>query len=180
VTFETVATKIPVMLVVPAVTINASPMSIVTGLQWTGMATSTIQFGVGVTQGKGCFRVIELPYQPVIGVVTPTAVAPHGSLVNVVRTMTVDTATRFHTEGGRLVAAFATNHGMLADQWKRADVVVEADFMQPRNAVVAARALFPLRTLVHIVLSMTTETGHAGFCGCLAGYVTGFAGHIPM
>lgn len=73
--------------------------------------------------------------------------ARHAGLVGVLKT-------------GRVVAFCARNAGVLTNQWKSREPVVEAHVFLPRYVAMALLALSPLLTGMGVVFAVTRNTGH--------------------
>lgn len=100
--------------------------------------------------------------------------------MHVVHPMAVNAALVGVTEHRAQVTGLAACGGMLANQRKARQVVVEANVLQPGHLAMALIAAFSLLTLVRVVLLVAAVTGAFYLLGFCAERVTCLAGEIVV
>lgn len=125
------------------------------------MTGSASQGRVAAVERERGPAMIEIPMNPTTGIVTPGAVAPVGALMRVVVAMAAGAVRRRILEAGTLVAGRAGHGCMLADQWKGAESVVEANPVLPRNRAMTTGAVAAQLAGVRIVRPVAINAGRA-------------------
>ena len=126
VTAVAVVAEFAVVNIVPPVAIDAAPAGFIQFLQGFVMTTVAMLFGVGMPQFEVRPIMIERPDQPVVRIVATVAILSQAFFVHVVRAMTIDAARLGIAEHRAQMAGLATGGGVLADQRKAGQVVIES------------------------------------------------------
>ena len=103
----------------------------------------------------GLAIVVELPDQPVVGVVTHRAIEAELLFVDIVLRMAVHAFARRIAERRIRMTAFTRDRCMESEQRELRDVMIETNRFGPALLAVAVLARRPERTLMHIARPMT-------------------------
>lgn len=104
--------------------------------------------------------VVERPARPAHGVVAGPAVAAEPALVAIVVGMTIDALIRSILETPRLVASAALRVGVLANEGKSRQAVIEPNRRRPSAIAMALLALRPFLACMRIVVAVARHARH--------------------
>jgi len=138
-------------------TIDTSPVVSKVVVQGFVMAAIAVDFGMCMPEPEFRIIVIEAPDQPCVRVVTLRTILAQAALMDIVATMAVD-AFQFgigEYRGG--MAGLAAEGGMLPDERKSSQIVVETDPGLPGLIVVALPTVLAKCALMHVVLAVAAS-----------------------
>lgn len=119
--------------------------------------------------------VVKAPKGPAVGVVARLAICPQTLLVRVVIRMTRRTGAGRSLKNLGYVAFFTRDNGVLSDERKRCQVMIEPDVFRPTPLAVAVFAALSQPALVNIIGAVAVVTAGSKLLLADGAFVTGFA-----